>query len=85
MFNIIFCDDSVHASVIAINEAVDHGVPEGTLAAMRNPNAMLLQLDDSTAQEYQDTLFQAKTEKVANSRKRVWTALYSQFPNIKCV
>ncbi|KAA0723626.1 Ras GTPase-activating-like protein IQGAP1 p195 [Triplophysa tibetana] len=62
---------ALHASVIAINEAVDHGVPEGTLAAMRNPNAMLLQLDDSTAQEYQDTLFQAKTEKVANSRKRI--------------
>ncbi|KAI7814790.1 putative ras GTPase-activating-like protein IQGAP1, partial [Triplophysa rosa] len=62
---------ALHAAVIAINEAVDHGVPEGTLAAMRNPNAMLLQLDDSAAQEYQDTLFQAKTEKVANSRKRI--------------
>uniref|UniRef100_A0A9J8CSH6 IQ motif containing GTPase activating protein 1 n=1 Tax=Cyprinus carpio carpio TaxID=630221 RepID=A0A9J8CSH6_CYPCA len=60
----------VHAAVIAINDAIDHGVPEGTLAAMRNPNAMLLQLDESAAQHYQDTLFQAKTEKVANSRKR---------------
>uniref|UniRef100_A0A8C2DYZ9 IQ motif containing GTPase activating protein 1 n=1 Tax=Cyprinus carpio TaxID=7962 RepID=A0A8C2DYZ9_CYPCA len=46
-------------------------VPEGTLAAMRNPNAMLLQLDESAAQHYQDTLFQAKTEKVASSRKRI--------------
>uniref|UniRef100_A0A671KSM0 Ras GTPase-activating-like protein IQGAP1 n=1 Tax=Sinocyclocheilus anshuiensis TaxID=1608454 RepID=A0A671KSM0_9TELE len=58
---------ALHAAVIAINDAVDHGVPEGTLAAMRNPNAMLLQLDESAAQQYQDTLFQAKTEKVAKN------------------
>uniref|UniRef100_A0A672LIY2 Ras GTPase-activating-like protein IQGAP1 n=1 Tax=Sinocyclocheilus grahami TaxID=75366 RepID=A0A672LIY2_SINGR len=54
---------ALHAAVIAINDAIDHGVPEGTLAAMRNPNAMLLQLDESAAQQYQGTLFQAKTEK----------------------
>ncbi|KAI2662428.1 Ras GTPase-activating-like protein IQGAP1 [Labeo rohita] len=62
---------ALHAAVIAINDAIDHGVPEGTLAAMRNPNAMLLQLDESAAQHYQDTLFQAKSEKVASSRKRI--------------
>lgn len=62
---------ALHAAVIAINDAIDHGVPEGTLAAMRNPNAMLLQLDESAAQHYQDTLCQAKSEKVANSRKRI--------------
>uniref|UniRef100_A0A673JIZ5 Ras GTPase-activating-like protein IQGAP1 n=1 Tax=Sinocyclocheilus rhinocerous TaxID=307959 RepID=A0A673JIZ5_9TELE len=61
---------ALHAAVIAINDAVDHGVPEGTLAAMRNPNAMLLQLDESAAQQYQDTLFQAKTEKVIAKNKR---------------
>uniref|UniRef100_A0A8B9J881 IQ motif containing GTPase activating protein 1 n=1 Tax=Astyanax mexicanus TaxID=7994 RepID=A0A8B9J881_ASTMX len=61
---------ALHAAVIAINEAIDHGDPQGTLAAMRNPNAMLLHLDESSAQNYQDTLFQAKAEKVANSRKR---------------
>lgn len=62
---------SVHAAVIAINEAVDHGVPEGTLAAMQNPNAMLVNLDPSSAPQYHDTLYQAKGEKVASSRKRV--------------
>uniref|UniRef100_A0A8C1I7F1 IQ motif containing GTPase activating protein 1 n=1 Tax=Cyprinus carpio TaxID=7962 RepID=A0A8C1I7F1_CYPCA len=61
---------ALHAAVIAINDAIDHGVPEGTLAAMRNPNAMLLQLDASAAQQYQDTLFQAKTEKVIAKNKR---------------
>lgn len=62
---------SVHAAVIAINEAVDQGVPEGTLAAMQNPNAMLVNLDPSSARQYHDTLYQAKGEKVASSRKRV--------------
>lgn len=62
---------SVHAAVIAINEAIDHGAPEGTLTAMQNPNAMLVNLDASSAHQYHDTLYQAKGEKVANSRKRV--------------
>ncbi|XP_036399128.1 ras GTPase-activating-like protein IQGAP1 [Megalops cyprinoides] len=62
---------ALHAAVIAINDAIDHGVAEGTLAAMRNPNAMLVNIDDSSAQHYQDTLFQAKSEKVANARKRI--------------
>uniref|UniRef100_A0A673BXX8 IQ motif containing GTPase activating protein 1 n=1 Tax=Sphaeramia orbicularis TaxID=375764 RepID=A0A673BXX8_9TELE len=61
---------ALHAAVIAINEAIDQGVPEGTLAAMQNPNAMLLNLDVSSAQLYHDTLYQAKGEKVASSRKR---------------
>ncbi|XP_035273693.1 ras GTPase-activating-like protein IQGAP1 [Anguilla anguilla] len=62
---------ALHAAVIAINDAIDHGVPEGTLAAMHNPNAMLVNLDNTSAQHYQDTLSQAKAEKVANSRKRI--------------
>uniref|UniRef100_A0A3B3WNZ6 IQ motif containing GTPase activating protein 1 n=1 Tax=Poecilia mexicana TaxID=48701 RepID=A0A3B3WNZ6_9TELE len=61
---------ALHAAVIAINEAIDQGVPEGTLAAMQNPNAMLLNLDPVSAQKYHDTLYQAKGEKVASSRKR---------------
>lgn len=61
----------VHAAVIAINDAIDHGVPEGTMAAMRNPNAMLVNLDEGSAQHYQDTLSQAKALKVENARKRV--------------
>uniref|UniRef100_A0A3B3WN78 IQ motif containing GTPase activating protein 1 n=1 Tax=Poecilia mexicana TaxID=48701 RepID=A0A3B3WN78_9TELE len=63
-------DEAAHAAVIAINEAIDQGVPEGTLAAMQNPNAMLLNLDPVSAQKYHDTLYQAKGEKVASSRKR---------------
>uniref|UniRef100_A0A668A914 IQ motif containing GTPase activating protein 1 n=1 Tax=Myripristis murdjan TaxID=586833 RepID=A0A668A914_9TELE len=61
---------ALHAAVIAINEAIDQGVPEGTIAAMQNPNAMLVNLDPSSAQHYHDTLYHAKGEKVASSRKR---------------
>ncbi|KAK1891744.1 Ras GTPase-activating-like protein IQGAP1, partial [Dissostichus eleginoides] len=61
---------ALHAAVIAINDAIDHGVPEGTVAAMQNPNAMLVNLDANAACQYHDTLYQAKGEKVANSRKR---------------
>ncbi|KAL4613250.1 ras GTPase-activating-like protein IQGAP1 [Arapaima gigas] len=62
---------ALHAAVIAINDAIDHRVAEGTLMALRNPNAMLVNIDGSSAQHYQDMLFQAKAEKVANSRKRI--------------
>uniref|UniRef100_A0A8C2Z8G7 IQ motif containing GTPase activating protein 1 n=1 Tax=Cyclopterus lumpus TaxID=8103 RepID=A0A8C2Z8G7_CYCLU len=61
---------ALHAAVIAINEAIDQGVPEGTVAAMQNPNAMLVHLDPVSAPQYHDTLYQAKGQKVANSRKR---------------
>ncbi|KAG7271758.1 hypothetical protein CRUP_032661 [Coryphaenoides rupestris] len=62
---------ALHAAVIAINEAIDQGVPEGTMAAMQNPNTMLVNLDNDTAQSYHDMLYQAKGQKVANSRKRL--------------
>lgn len=79
----MYCSDSVHAAVIAINDAIDHGEPAGTLAAMRNPNAMLLNLDENAAQNYQDTLFQAKAEKVTNSRKRVWDVKLNHMHKLK--
>ncbi|XP_006628835.1 ras GTPase-activating-like protein IQGAP1 [Lepisosteus oculatus] len=62
---------ALHAAVIAINDAIDHGVPEGTMAAMRNPNAMLVNIDEGSAQDYQDRLYLAKQEKVASARKRM--------------
>ncbi|KAJ3592857.1 hypothetical protein NHX12_005195, partial [Muraenolepis orangiensis] len=62
---------ALHAAVIAINEAIDQGVPEGTMAAMQNPNTMLVNMDGGTAEHYHDMLYQAKGQKVANSRKRL--------------
>ncbi|KAK6475123.1 ras GTPase-activating-like protein IQGAP1 [Huso huso] len=62
---------ALHAAVIAINDAIDHGEPGGTMAAMRNPNAMLVNLDEGSSQRYQHALQQAKQDKVANARKRI--------------
>ncbi|XP_068963695.1 ras GTPase-activating-like protein IQGAP3 isoform X1 [Petaurus breviceps papuanus] len=61
---------SVHAAVLAINEAVERGVVEETLAALKNPNAMLGNLREPLAAVYQELLAQVKMEKIANSRDR---------------
>ncbi|NXG97486.1 IQGA1 protein, partial [Loxia leucoptera] len=62
---------ALHAAVIAINEAIDRQVPADTLTAMKNPNAMLINLDDQLESTYQATLYRAKQDKMENARKRV--------------
>ncbi|NWU92404.1 IQGA1 protein, partial [Upupa epops] len=62
---------ALHAAVIAINEAIDHQVPADTLMAMKNPNAMLINLDDQLESTYQDTLYRAKQDKMENAKNRV--------------
>ncbi|XP_044300758.1 ras GTPase-activating-like protein IQGAP1 [Varanus komodoensis] len=62
---------ALHAAVIAINEAIDHQVPAETFAAMKNPNAMLVNLDEFLAPVYQGTLYQAKQDKMESARNRV--------------
>ncbi|XP_059496203.1 ras GTPase-activating-like protein IQGAP1 isoform X1 [Stegostoma tigrinum] len=61
---------ALHAAVIAINDAIEKGVPAETLAAMKNPNAMLVNLDPTQSVQYQDTLSAAKHEKMANARNK---------------
>ncbi|NWU50806.1 IQGA1 protein, partial [Dromas ardeola] len=62
---------ALHAAVIAINEAIDHQVPADTLMAMKNPNAMLINLDDQLESPYQDTLYRAKQDKMENAKNRI--------------
>jgi len=62
---------SVHAAVIAINEAIDHRIPADTFTALKNPNAMLVNLEECLASTYQDILYQAKQDKMANAKNRV--------------
>ncbi|XP_063279164.1 ras GTPase-activating-like protein IQGAP2 isoform X6 [Prinia subflava] len=59
---------ALHAAVIAINEAVERGIAEQTMATLRNPNAMLLNVDEELAQDYQNELFDAKRKKESNAR-----------------
>ncbi|XP_068616678.1 ras GTPase-activating-like protein IQGAP3 [Brachionichthys hirsutus] len=54
---------AVHAAVIAINEAVDRGHAEVTAAALRNPNALLSDLQEALTPVYQEVLHQAKRKK----------------------
>ncbi|OWK09173.1 hypothetical protein Celaphus_00015232 [Cervus elaphus hippelaphus] len=46
---------ALHAAVIAINEAIDHRIPADTFTALKNPNAMLVNLEECLASTYQDT------------------------------
>ncbi|XP_025962449.1 ras GTPase-activating-like protein IQGAP2 isoform X4 [Dromaius novaehollandiae] len=59
---------ALHAAVIAINEAIEKRVAEQTIVTLRNPNAMLLNVDEELAQEYQTELFEAKRRKESNAR-----------------
>ncbi|NXE24430.1 IQGA2 protein, partial [Ardeotis kori] len=59
---------ALHAAVIAINEAIQKGIAEQTIATLRNPNAMLLNVDEELAQDYQNELFEAKRRKESNAR-----------------
>ncbi|XP_016077062.1 PREDICTED: ras GTPase-activating-like protein IQGAP3 [Miniopterus natalensis] len=61
---------AVHAAILAINEAVERGVVEDTLAALQNPSALLGNLREPLAAIYQELLAQAKMEKAANARNR---------------
>ncbi|XP_049650622.1 ras GTPase-activating-like protein IQGAP2 isoform X6 [Accipiter gentilis] len=59
---------ALHAAVIAINEAIERRRAEQTIATLRNPNAMLLNVDEELAQDYQNELFEAKRRKESNAR-----------------
>ncbi|XP_025892329.1 ras GTPase-activating-like protein IQGAP2 isoform X3 [Nothoprocta perdicaria] len=62
---------ALHAAVIAINEAIEKGIAEQTIVTLRNPNAMLLNVDEELAQDYQNELFDAKRRKESNARLKV--------------
>uniref|UniRef100_A0A8D3CWJ2 IQ motif containing GTPase activating protein 2 n=1 Tax=Scophthalmus maximus TaxID=52904 RepID=A0A8D3CWJ2_SCOMX len=61
---------ALHAAVIAINEAVERGQTSVTMGALNNPNAMLRNIQEALAQDYQDTLSQTKARKQDQSLGR---------------
>lgn len=75
---LFLCPLPVHAAVLAINEAVERGVVEDTLAALQNPCALLGNLREPLAVIYQELLAQAKMEKAANARNCVRRNLGAQ-------
>lgn len=66
-----FCFPLVHAAVIAINEAVDRGHLEITAASLRNPNALLSDLQEAQMSVYQEMLWQAKAKKKQHAAIKV--------------
>lgn len=65
----MFC--TVHAAVIAINDAIDHQVADNTLQALRNPSAHLVDVSSDNAEEYQSALYQGKTTKAGQALAKV--------------
>uniref|UniRef100_A0A8C8A001 IQ motif containing GTPase activating protein 2 n=1 Tax=Oryzias sinensis TaxID=183150 RepID=A0A8C8A001_9TELE len=61
---------ALHAAVIAVNEAIDKGQASVTLAALKNPNAMLRNIQDAISQDYQVALSRAKARKQHQSLGR---------------
>uniref|UniRef100_A0A8C4SY72 IQ motif containing GTPase activating protein 3 n=2 Tax=Erpetoichthys calabaricus TaxID=27687 RepID=A0A8C4SY72_ERPCA len=68
---------AMHAAVIAINKAVEKGSAEETGIALRNPSAMLLNLDDCLVTVYLEVLQQARAEKAVSARNRVY--IYEEY------
>lgn len=61
----------MHAAVIAINDAIDHQVADGTLEALRNPSAHLVDVAPDNSESYQSALYQAKSTKAAQALAKV--------------
>ncbi|XP_053303934.1 ras GTPase-activating-like protein IQGAP2 isoform X2 [Spea bombifrons] len=59
---------ALHAAVIAINEALDKGIANQTMVTLRNPNAMLLNVEEGLAEQYHNELSQAKKIKEDNAK-----------------
>uniref|UniRef100_A0A3Q2P197 IQ motif containing GTPase activating protein 2 n=1 Tax=Fundulus heteroclitus TaxID=8078 RepID=A0A3Q2P197_FUNHE len=82
---------ALHAAVIAINEAVERGQASVTMGALKNPNAMLRKTQEVLAQDYQDTLRQAKARKrdqslsVATEERDVYEELLTQQEIQSCI
>ncbi|XP_015229906.1 PREDICTED: ras GTPase-activating-like protein IQGAP1 [Cyprinodon variegatus] len=86
---------ALHAAVIAINEAVERGQASVTMGALKNPNAMLRNMQEILAQDYQDTLRKAKAQKrdqssgrrssVATEERDVYEELLTQQEIQSCI
>ncbi|XP_048383116.1 ras GTPase-activating-like protein IQGAP2 isoform X2 [Stegostoma tigrinum] len=61
---------ALHAAVIAINEAISRGNAEETIKALMNPNAILTNIENNLAPDYQNKLSQAKQTKQESAQSK---------------
>ncbi|XP_056680744.1 ras GTPase-activating-like protein IQGAP2 isoform X5 [Monodelphis domestica] len=59
-----------HAAVITINEAIKRGITEQTLVTLKNPNAVLISVIDSLAENYQKELWETKQRKEERAKEK---------------
>ena len=62
---------TVHAAIIVINDAIDHGNATETYHALKNPHAHLTDVQESNQVEYQDLLYKAKGSKCQTALLKV--------------
>ena len=62
---------TVHAAVIAINEAIENQVAADTFSALQNVQAHLANLCADLQQHYQNLLYQAKQHKSEVAKNKV--------------
>lgn len=68
MIQITVDEATVHAAILAVNEALDKESGVETYNALSNPNTCLMKLEVTNADKYQSLLLQAKREKAAKSQ-----------------
>ena len=67
----VLFDCTVHAAVVAINQAIDLQDEARTLTALQEPNACLVDIFPDLAKDYQLALFRAKSEKATQAQGQV--------------
>ena len=67
----LFWDISVHAAIIAINEAIETQVTADIMAALGNPSANLVGVEAVLAENYTTDLYNAKQTKMENAKNKV--------------
>lgn len=73
---------SLHAAVIAINEAIDHESAELTLRSLKNPEAHLTNVSDNLSEFYQSVLYEAKQNKAETARNKSMDPDSSYIPDV---
>ncbi len=61
---------TMHAAILAVNEALDKGDTTETFTSLSNPNTCLAKLTEDNAARYQDILIKAKGNKASTSQVR---------------
>lgn len=70
---------SVHAAIMAINEALDREDKDEIVVALGNPNACLVDLDPQNNDRYVPCLIAAKREKTSQCMEQVWMFVCAWF------